>query len=243
MIGFVSGGKQKRDMKKIIVFLLTVFAAAACLRQTPVSAATEFSDGVYTFSKTEYGTAVITDCTLTDEEIKVPYYVLDYPVAGIGGYAFFSNSFIRKVELPSGVLSIGEFSFANNPGLESVTIPKRCASIADNAFWNSPNVTIHCRYDSAAFSYACDNNIPCVLLDQGVMGDVNGDGCIDISDVTAVQRYVAELEPLDGIHLLAANVNQDSEVDIIDATDLQKFLAEYALPYPIGEPIIRSIQK
>lgn len=66
--------------------MITVFAAAVCLQQTAVSAAAEFSDGIYTFKKTEHGTAVITDCNLTDEEINVPYNVLDY-----GDTALMSN--------------------------------------------------------------------------------------------------------------------------------------------------------
>ena len=53
-------------MRKIIFLMITVFAAAVCLQQTAVSAAAEFSDGIYTFKKTEHGTAVITDCNLTD---------------------------------------------------------------------------------------------------------------------------------------------------------------------------------
>lgn len=227
-------------MRKIIFLMITVFAAAVCLQQTAVSAAAEFSDGIYTFKKTEHGTAVITDCNLTDEEINVPYYVLDYPVVGIGDYAFFSNRYIKNVNLPSGVMSIGEFSFANNPRLESVTIPKRCNEIADNAFWKSPDAVIRCWYDSAAFSYAQNNEIPCVLLDDAVAGDVNGDGSITIGDVTDIQRNIADLEVLDGLHLLAADVNRDGEVDITDATDIQLYLAGYDTSYPIGEPIERN---
>ena len=69
------------------------------------------------------------------------------------------------------------------------------------------------------------------------LGDVNGDGRITISDVTDIQRHLADLNRLEGIYLRLADTNQSGNVDITDATTLQKYLAEYDLPYPIGEPI------
>ena len=57
----------------------------------------------------------------------------------------------------------------------------------------------------------------------------------NINDVTAIQRYLAELEALEGVCFEAADVNQDGTVDIADATALQRYLAEYEMEYPIGE--------
>ena len=59
------------------------------------------------------------------------------------------------------------------------------------------------------------------------IGDVDLDGKINISDVTAIQLHVAELNPLTGDALLAADTNGDGTVDITDATHLQLYLAEY----------------
>ena len=75
---------------------------------------------------------LITDCNLTDEKIEVPEFVLGYPIAGIGSYAFFSNSYVKDVSLPPAVISIGEYAFANNEGLEYVAIPRWCYTIANN---------------------------------------------------------------------------------------------------------------
>ena len=73
---------------------------------------------------------------------------------------------------------------------------------------------------------------PSVLL-----GDANGDGVVDISDVTAIQMHIAEIDTLDELHQLAADVNGDGVVAIDDASILQLFLAEEAVDYPIGEMI------
>lgn len=69
---------------------------------------------------------------------------------------------------------------------------------------------------------------PCVL------GDANGDGSVTVSDVSTIQRYLAELESPDAAHLSAADVNQDGSVTIYDAMLIQKYLAEYFNESPIG---------
>ena len=74
-----------------------------------------------------------------------------------------------------------------------------------------------------------------VLLDEVKLGDANGDGSVNINDVTQIQRHLAELESLEGIYLHAADANQDGTLDISDATTLQMYLAKYDIPYPIGE--------
>ena len=70
-----------------------------------------------------------------------------------------------------------------------------------------------------------------------LLGDTNGDGRVNVRDVTAVQRHLVELEKLEGAYLIAADTNCDGELDISDATLLQMYLAEYIIPYPIGEPL------
>lgn len=57
------------------------------------------------------------------------------------------------------------------------------------------------------------------------MGDVNGNGVVDINDVTAIQYHLAELEPLKDNQLAFADVDGNGAFDINDATKLQKYLA------------------
>lgn len=220
-----------------IISVLCVFTLLPASVSLAAFAATEFSDGVYTFRKTDINTAVITDCNLTESDITVPGFVLGYPVTGIGDYAFLNNGYIKSVTLPASVSSIGSYAFAQCEGLERVNIPRRCDSIAENAFFNSPNVTVGCYYGTAAHSFAGDHFIPCVFLDNVMLGNANGDRYVSIGDVTAVQRHVADLERLDGIYLLASDTNQDGTTDIRDATVLQMYLALYDVTYPIDKPI------
>lgn len=62
---------------------------------------------------------------------------------------------------------------------------------------------------------------------QFEIGDTNLDGRINIRDVTAIQRHLAELELFTEEQLALADTNGDGEIDIADATHLQMYLAEY----------------
>ena len=73
-----------------------------------------------------------------------------------------------------------------------------------------------------------------------LLGDVNNDGVLTITDVTQIQRHVSELITLTGDDFTAADVNSDKIVDINDATLIQQYLAEYTVDYPIGEAIESS---
>ena len=59
------------------------------------------------------------------------------------------------------------------------------------------------------------------------IGDTNLDGSITISDVTAIQRHLAEIEVFNDEQLALADTNGDGEIDITDATYLQMYLAEF----------------
>lgn len=61
--------------------------------------------------------------------------------------------------------------------------------------------------------------------DKLARGDVNGDGIVNISDATEIQRYVARLISLSDKQLEAADVDGDGKVTINDATMIQKYIA------------------
>ncbi|MEE0875370.1 MAG: carbohydrate-binding domain-containing protein [Ruminococcus sp.] len=64
-----------------------------------------------------------------------------------------------------------------------------------------------------------------------LLGDADGNGIINISDVTAIQRHIAMIELLDNGNQLSADVNQDGSITISDATCIQMYLAKYTVGY------------
>ena len=58
------------------------------------------------------------------------------------------------------------------------------------------------------------------------IGDINGDGKVDVTDATAIQKYIAEIESFNDKQLLVADTNGDGVISINDVTQVQKFAAE-----------------
>ena len=160
--------------------------------------------------------------------------VINTGVREIPRQCFNRCSGLREVYLPSDLETIGDIAFGNCDNLEKVYVPRSVTSISETAFSNS-YPTLYVYYNSYAHNYAVSNSIPYVLLDGVKLGDVNGDGIVNINDVTAIQQHLADYVFLEGISLHAADADQNGEVKIDDATLLQEFLAEYTVGHPVGE--------
>lgn len=150
------------------------------------------------------------------------------PTAAVESYGqrSFYKSGIVSLVVSERVSSLPYYSFANCSNLEKIVFFGTDIVIDDTAFSNSSDITFYCKPGSAIEQFATDNfytveNIACDL------GDVDGDGKITISDVTAIQKYRAKISTLNDINLLYADVNGDNEVTIRDATTIQLYIAKY----------------
>ena len=74
-------------------------------------------------------------------------------------------------------------------------------------------------------------------FEPGILGDANLDGAVDITDVTTIQRYDAQLITLSQTAQNLADVDRDGKVTIIDATWLQRWDLQMKAPDGIGKPI------
>lgn len=162
----------------------------------------------------------------------------DSQVTSINNATFSGCSSLQSMTLPESVTVIENFAFTDCTSLNKLVIGEQVTSIGEESFSNDPNLTIYCYADSYAHTYAAQHNIPFKLMSHTQLGDVNMDGEINISDVTAIQRHLAQIETFSGESLLAADTSGDGAVDINDATLLQRYLAKYTVTEPIGESII-----
>ena len=71
-----------------------------------------------------------------------------------------------------------------------------------------------------------------------ILGDVNNDGIVSISDATAIQRHLAQLEQIPEERLRMSMVCDGKTLTITDATTIQKKLAEMIDHFPIEEQFI-----
>ena len=93
--------------------------------------------------------------------------------------------------------------------------------------WYVSNGTATKFYSIDPFRFADEERV--------MLGDANGDGSVDIRDVTAIQRHASEYQNVNSVK--AADVDGNNAVDVQDATLIQRYLAEYEVEYSIGESI------
>ena len=115
---------------------------------------------------------------------------------------------------------------------ESVSVTADMVSGYDSAKTGWQTLTIACPYPTD------DELTYDVYVSSPVLGDANGDRKVDIRDVTAIQRHLAEFDLLEGAGLLSADVDGDGYITVADATALQEYFAEFDTAYPIGSLII-----
>ncbi|MBQ8795351.1 MAG: leucine-rich repeat protein [Clostridia bacterium] len=68
----------------------------------------------------------------------------------------------------------------------------------------------------------------------GLLGDVNGDGKVNIKDATTIQKSAAKILTLSDKEVMRADVNADTKVNVKDATAIQKYLAKIETGFNIG---------
>ena len=86
-----------------------------------------------------------------------------------------------------------------------------------------------------ALAFALTATAVSAQTSESILGDVNGDGIVSISDVTAIQRHLAQLEQIPNERLKAAKVYDGKTLTIVDATTIQKKLAEMIDYFPVEE--------
>lgn len=87
--------------------------------------------------------------------------------------------------------------------------------------WNDGEVTVRATCDAeGVMTYTCTvcggtktESIPAI---GGLLGDVNGDGRVTITDVELIYEYLTGQFPFEAGHKKAADVNQDGAVDVYD---------------------------
>ena len=72
--------------------------------------------------------------------------------------------------------------------------------------------------------------------DTRLLGDVNLNGEVEITDATLIQQYLADMTDLPEDSLMLADVDADGSVTVMDATYIQRWLAELPCPEGIGKP-------
>lgn len=129
-------------MKKYLKGFLAAFAAffVACGIQTVKADTTK--DGAFEYKVDYYNESVtITKYCGSDAEVVIPDKIDGYKVEHIGEKAFYYNSAITSVKLPSALKTIEDNSFAECSNLADISFPDSLETINGRAFRNCDSLT------------------------------------------------------------------------------------------------------
>lgn len=174
-------------------------------------------------------------------------------IVHIDQYVCLNNSNLENVTFPESLTTIGKYAFYNCPKLTSVTIGKNVTSIGEKAFGNNSNLVISCYKDSYAETYAKTNGISYILIDDPqptetttqpitetetetqpvtqpvketfIVGDVNDDKSVTITDATMIQQVIAKLISSDEKMEQRGDTSFEGSMSISDVTRIQQYLA------------------
>ena len=171
-------------------------------------------------------------------------------ITSIGSWAFRNCTSLTSMTIPAGVTIVENELFDGCTGLTSVTIPAGVTAIRFRAFNGCTNLeTITCYAEvpptiifNTFSSYTATLYVPAGSVNAykaanywknfydiqpigGAVtrGDVDGDGTVNIADVTALIDYLLSGNTT-GINLTAADVDLDGNVGIADVTALIDYL-------------------
>ena len=76
-----------------------------------------------------------------------------------------------------------------------------------------------------------------VHADSKMLGDVDSDGEITITDVTFIQRYTVGIKTPVAVTSSVADIDGDHAVTVMDASHLQRWMVDVSDSYPISKPV------
>ena len=158
-------------------------------------------------------------------------------VKEIQEYTFMYCYSLENVILNEGLQSISGNAFDECVRLEDIFIPASVENIATSAF--SECITIR-GYKNTAAQYFVERldyidyvniygeNIHHTFVEiEKMMGDINDDGIVNVTDVTVLQKYLAGMSELTNLQLVSCDVTDNAKIDIKDASYIAKSLAGF----------------
>ena len=140
------------------------------------------------------------------------------------------TSLAGDIVIPKTVTAVEAGAFRDTDGVGSFTVLNPSTAFDDilrDALGFGQNVRrIYGFAGSTAETYAGTNSWLFTAITE-IRGDANFDGRVDVRDITAIQRAVAEVEPLSPQAIANADMTHNSAADISDASVIQRYLAEY----------------
>jgi len=172
--------------------------------------------------------SVVNAYTFASDTMLTLYELLPYGVATIGDFAFYNNSQATDtMTLPSTVTYLGERAMAGMTGMKTLRTDNASVPEVGNEVWAGVNQSIVPLItpdkESTALYKVADQWMYFFYENDILLGDVNGDGVVDLTDVSLLIDYMLGGD----VTIIKDNADMDQNGEI-DLTDLSK-LIDYIL--------------
>lgn len=148
----------------------------------------------------------------------------------IGAGCFEKCSSLTEIVIPEGVKYIGEQAFVDCTSLKMIKFPDSLICMDDYTLSSLPNCTLVINNENECLrNYVEEVNAITtgyqlsiiVETPSEILGDVNGDEKLDITDVTILQKYIAGFYTFE---INNADFDGNEKINITDATAIQRNL-------------------
>lgn len=174
--------------------------------------------------------------------------ILNDTITEIGYYAFSNCPNLTYIEIPTSVTSIAKSSFQNDTDITLGVYRNTYAlEYAENNGINyiildpeptepptEPEPTEVPTEPVTETPTVEPTQIPTELSGY-YLGDVNGDGTVDVIDATLLQRHLAYITIPSEYDIMHGDVDSNGIVSIIDVTFIGRYVAKTGVIYPVGE--------
>ena len=165
--------------------------------------------------------------------------ILHEGISRIGDYAFYNWSDTRHFFLPSTLSYLGTRAMAGMTTLEQIDIAARQVPALGEDVWqgvDQPSVKLGTPDNAAAALYAAAEQWQrFYILHDYLLGDVNGDGTVDVSDINLMVNYILG-KPVEPFIIQAADTDVSGSVDVTDINIVVNIVLG-----KVDEPTVRRI--
>ena len=155
---------------------------------------------------------------------------------------FYNCVLLNDVILPAGLKRIDKYAFANCK-LKEISIPESVEYIDATSFAGNDDIVFHCYADSYAHSFAEDNGIEYVLIDDPVTPDptepvTEATEATTTTEPETVATEATEPPTTAPVSYIMGDVDNSGNVDVVDATFAQRYTIHASIPDEILDGIV-----